>query len=123
MGNNMKIKLSKSQWQFIGKKAGWFSLAEANEIGYMAPTDDYRRLMDSLSPDNSAKIGPVIHIVERDGKFVPLSEFDKEKLDSIFGKHEFNRFCGKDLQKRLLEFGYEMLINGKGVNYYYEKKS
>ena len=27
----MKIKLSKSQWQFIGKKAGWIKTAERDE--------------------------------------------------------------------------------------------
>jgi len=47
----MKIKLSKNQWKFIGKKAGWMKMAVINNDGYADGgepySDDEMDLMDN----------------------------------------------------------------------------
>ena len=123
----MKIKLSKSQWEGIGKKAGWIKKSQS---------EDFVEFMDSLDEGNSAKIKPAIRMVVKEkepssfGVLVPEREFDKKKLDQILGKHEFNANPQtiKELARKLwygIEHGWEsdkisgysLIVDGKGINF------
>lgn len=52
--------------------------------------------MDSLDDDNAAKLKPAIRMIIKGkepssfGILVTERKFDKNKLDQILGKHEFN---------------------------------
>jgi len=95
--------------------------------------DDYREFMDSLLPDNPAKIKPAIQLITSpQGSLIPKSEFDKKKLDQILGKHEFNALPetimalykkvweGTNEYKYDWNSGYSLLIDGKGIQQYLE---
>ena len=126
----MKIKLSKSQWEQIGKKTGWMKKAQYNQ------SEDEVEFMDSLDSDNSAKMKPAIRMITKktgpsqyDKILVPEREFDKRKLDQILGKHEFNALPEtiKELARKLWHgisdwnsdqtSKYFLLVDGKGVNF------
>ena len=122
----MKIKLSKSQWEGIGKKAGWIKKAQS---------EDFTELMDSLEEDNPAKIKPVIKMVIKEappnsfGILVPERNFDRIKLDQIIGKHEFNANPQtiKELARKLWDGSdswhshksrrYILFVDGKAIHF------
>ena len=118
----MKIKISRSQWEKIGKAAGWIKEAQDK-------SDKHKQFMDSLDNDNPAKIKPVINLVinliTKNSILVPQTFFDKVKLVEILGQYEFNRYPAsvksivKKLQKNTGNTGeYDLLIDGKSVEAY-----
>lgn len=124
----MKIKLSRSQWEEIGNKAGWMSKESQSE--------DFVNFMDSLDSGNPAKLKPAIRMVIKDkqdnssfGILAPERKFDEQKLDEIFGKHEFNANPQTiiDLAKRIYNgvsdwktdknSGYILFVDGKPIHF------
>ena len=103
-----------------------------NEIRTAQPSENYRRLMDSLDEGNPAKIEPVIHLItSSEGNLVPKTDFDREKLDLVIGRHEFNRFpeSVREIAKKLKigrvgrvgfdrNMTYELIVDGKNVEKY-----
>jgi len=57
----MKIKLSKQQWQFIGKKTGWMKKAVINDDGYADGGEPYTEdEMDLMEKENGVSIFKLI---------------------------------------------------------------
>lgn len=78
----MKIKLSKSQWESIGKKSGWMKVAEE-----ISPKDLYNKLLqDGKSPQTAAL--EVLDILTN-GAFAAVEEPKRtEMINSVI-----NKFC------------------------------
>ena len=113
----MKIKISKSKWNTLQKSS---------------QSQEYKEFMESLDPSNPAKIQPAINLKTVDKTLVPASDFDRRLLDKLLGKHEFNIFSAKEIERKLTQgtkdqFGNTMnesrdlLIDGMGVDKYMDK--
>jgi len=86
----MKIKLSKSQWQFIGQKAGWIKLGQVNE----SLEDFNERLINELDeyiiskfghvkvrfPSNTDKMASYAEIYKYFGDIDTVLPYDLQKL-------------------------------------------
>jgi hypothetical protein len=42
----MKIKLSKSQWEFMGRKAGWMKTAQGTKLMLILDDEQFSKLTD-----------------------------------------------------------------------------
>ena len=82
---NMKIKISKSKWNTLQKSS---------------QSQEYKEFMESLDPSNPAKIQPAINLKTVDKTLVPASDFDRRLLDKLLGKHEFNIFSAKEIERK-----------------------
>jgi hypothetical protein len=120
------VTISRKEWQDIGKKTGWMKSSQS---------EDFVNFMDSLDEGNPAKLNTAIRMIihKEDsssfGALIPERDFDKMKLDQIFGKHEFNAQPEtiKELARKLW-YGvgswdsdktskYALIVDGKAVNW------
>ena len=92
---NMKITLSKAQWEFIGRKTGWIKSAQAQTI-------------EVLDVNETA---------------IPKSIMDREILDETLGQHDFYIYSLPDVEKVLKQKSpYSITIDGMGVEAYMRQK-
>jgi len=81
----MKIKLSKSQWEFIGKKAGWMKTAIIPDDGYADGgepyTDEEMELMKKQDESKKDKISEIINSI-REGRneYYSYSHFSLDNM-------------------------------------------
>ena len=94
----MKIKISKSQWNAIGKKAGWVKTAnkireyelmpasEPNKQQYIRRLEDYKAFHDGDEPDEERKL-EIIDVIEnpRSGRSNPQNNKKRKRDFSGFG--------------------------------------
>ncbi len=94
----MKIKISKSQWNAIGKKAGWVKTAnkireyelmpasEPKKRQYIRRLEDYKAFHDGDEPDEERKL-EIIDVIEnpRSGRNNPQNTKKRKRDFSGFG--------------------------------------
>ena len=100
----MKITLSKSQWELIGKRTGWVN--HPNQI----------KAQEKM---------PIINLTPaQDGKLIANTPEDREMLNKIFGKHEFCIFDIDNIEKKLIEETNSclLMINGMSPMKYMRQK-
>lgn len=138
---NVKFAISKLKNNSMPKQAQdrmnrnqeELNIEKQQAIQKLEKHEEFRHFMDALDEDNPSKMQPLIKLVTTiDGTLIGDQKFDQDKLDEIFGKHEFNRFCVKDIARKLWRGtemwgggvknkGYFLLIDGMGVNKYLSK--
>jgi hypothetical protein len=59
-----KIKLSKNQWEFIGKKVGWIKKAVVNDDGGKPYTDEQRARDERIAHEKSVVINKILKDIE-----------------------------------------------------------
>lgn len=69
----MKIMISRSQWELIGKKTGWIRNAQDKVEGNQ-PLVDMGGKRKSLSPSVKSKINKMIHALGNFHKEIPLDQ-------------------------------------------------
>ena len=83
----MKIKLSKSQWEGIGKKAGWMKVAQMSQSEMNQEETDYENFMDInlkdtalfyYPPDGDRRSGKLI--IKKD-KSADFETTDREPIE------------------------------------------
>ena len=93
----MKIKLSKSQWQFIGKKTGWIKTA-ANPVEITI----YKSLIEDPPWYASSKIdnryNPVIVAVYG---WVSSDDYDIDRVIDLETNRDITKIIDSDLRKYL----------------------
>jgi hypothetical protein len=92
---NMKIKISKKQWEEVGKKTGWLKKSQIQ----------------------------IIEMLDLNNNVIPKSTVDQEILDRLLGKHTFDYYVMGDIESNLQEkYNYHITVDGMSVNVYLRQK-
>ena len=86
----MKIKLSRSQWEKIGKKAGWMKVAVIPDEGYADGGEPYTdEEMDLMAKDDESR-KRTVKVTFNDGDtLVTGINGTKQEIRDYYMKHEF----------------------------------
>jgi len=113
----MKIKLSKSQWEFIGKKAGWMKKSQFEEDysePYFEPEEDYRAHPEEIvDQETDDRRDPITNMVKdllssknlKDPEFMDIVNDYKDEYN------EYNPTKTLDLTKDKFENNLESFVD------------
>ena len=105
----MKIKLSKKQWELIGKKTGWIKLAQAQDI-------QEQSLKDKMSQATRLSLQITYATITPDGHYLETKEIDiPDKVwawaDGLTYKYYENQTTGRTSLSNIMNFDIEQFEN------------